>query len=103
MNLRQQTLINIYIKQNLTLIHIINLKTFPIEKLASGETLFWLKMLKNLHTSFAVMTHSVEGLRFNALLAERRKFSQLPCRYTNTGSAPDRKAVYFSLENINKE
>jgi hypothetical protein len=71
---------------------------------SSKEAMFLQKMSKNLHISFAAMTHFAEGLCVNALLALKvENFSYLPCGHTNTNSVHDGMAINFTLEDINKK
>jgi hypothetical protein len=55
-------------KIKLNKMHIINLNTFSYrESILKGDTVL-IKMSKNLHISFAAMTHLAKGLCLNALL-----------------------------------
>jgi hypothetical protein len=65
---------------------------------------FFLKMSRNLHKSFAAMTHLAQGLCLTAfLMVKVKKLPYSPCWHTNINSVHDEKVVDSDPGNVSKK
>jgi hypothetical protein len=67
------------------------------------EMVCLLKTSRDLQTLFAAVTHLVERLNLEILLALKEEKSNLFSGYMNTNSIHNRTTVNFVLENVNKK
>jgi hypothetical protein len=71
------------------------------EKVTSRETLFLLKISKNLRMSFTEMAQLAGGLYLIALLTTQHFY--LPYRKGSSNSVHYGMAVHFAFKNVNKQ